>query len=41
MKAIIIATGREIKVYQHSERLTFIDESNCTDEYKRKELKFI
>ena len=38
--AVIIATGKSIKVYKHSERNTYVSMLDYDTEYKPNELKF-
>ena len=40
-KAIVIATGKEIEVYQSIIRGTWIDYADCTTEYSKDKLKFL
>ncbi len=38
--AIIVATGKEVKVYKHRDRGTWVDSSDLETEYKPKQLRF-
>lgn len=40
-KATINATGEKIEVYPHKTRDTWIDASNCRDEYRPDQLTFL
>jgi len=39
-KAVLIATGKEITVYKHRERGTWINSADLETEYKPDELRF-
>lgn len=39
-KATVLSTGKEVTVYKHKERGTWIEFPNCETEYKNNELTF-
>jgi len=40
IKATVVATGKQVRVYKHRERMVYVEYPNCSVEHKPEALKF-